>query len=239
MKQNMNLLNRLIGVIVKPQQTFKFLAERPLWIDALIIILVSWTIFSYFAAPYSLQDDIRILESSVKLRERVGESQFEQDLEKMKNFTRFELIRKKVIPVPFSLLFGFLISSLVLLGLGRLVSTKGKFMQIFSAYLHANLINSILGNCIRLFFAFSQKSVLTLTASPAIFFSGMDITSPAFVILSKFDFFQLWVYGVLSLGLSTIFRISIKKALIISYGFWFLKSLLYVLISLFVTQLMR
>lgn len=235
----MNLFNRLIGVFLKPQHTFKALSERPVWIDALVIILISWTIFSYFAAPYSLQDDIMILESSVKLRERVGENQYDQDLEKMKNLTRLEIIRKKVIPVPFTLLIGFLISSLVLLGMGRLASTEGNYIQILSAYLHANFINSILGNSVRLFLTFSQKSVLQLTTSLAIFFPNMEITSPAFIILSKFDFFQLWLYGVFGYGLSSIMKISVKKALFISYGFWFLKSLLYVLISLFVMQLMK
>lgn len=235
----MNLFNRLLGVFLKPQNTFKALSERPLWIDALIIILISWTLFAYFAAPYSLQDDIRILENSVKLRERVGETQYDQDLDRMKNMTRLELIRKKVIPVPFTLLIGFLLSSIVLLGMGRLLSTEGKYIQILSAYLHANFINSILGNIVRLLLTFSQKSVLKLTASLVIFFPNIEITSPAFIILSKFDFFQLWLYGILGYGLSFIMKISVKKALFLSYGFWFLKSLLYVLISLFVMQLMK
>jgi len=70
------------------------------------------------------------------------------------------------------------------------------------------------------------------TTSLALFFPKLEVTSTAFIILSQVDFFQLWLFGVLSYGLAIIFKIELKKALILSYGFWVLKSLFNIGISL-------
>jgi hypothetical protein len=64
------------------------------------------------------------------------------------------------------------------------------------------------------------------TTSLAILFPNLDYTSKAYIVLSQFDFFQLWLFGILGFGLSAIFKISLKRAMIISYGFWLMKSLL-------------
>jgi hypothetical protein len=60
----------------------------------------------------------------------------------------------------------------------------------------------------------------------------MEITSPSYVILAQFDFFQLWMFGILAFGLAAIFKIELKKALFVSYGFWTLKAAFTVALSL-------
>ena len=52
----------------------------------------------------------------------------------------------------------------------------------------------------------------------------MEVTSLSYAMLSQIDFFQLWLFGVLGFGLSFIFKIELKKALVIAYVFWLLKS---------------
>ena len=52
----MNVFNRFFGIIISPQQTAKALSEKPVWVDALIILLVVTAIFSYFMLPYQLKD---------------------------------------------------------------------------------------------------------------------------------------------------------------------------------------
>jgi len=42
---------RLIGVFIKPKETFNTLAEKPVWVDALIIVLIALAIYSYLIAP--------------------------------------------------------------------------------------------------------------------------------------------------------------------------------------------
>jgi hypothetical protein len=69
------------------------------------------------------------------------------------------------------------------------------------------------------------------------FFPQLEVTSVPYVLLNQFDFFQLWMFGILALGLKYIFQVDLKRALFISYFFWFLKSLLNIGLSLLITNL--
>ena len=126
---------------------------------------------------------------------------------------------------PLFYIVALLFQSLIILVLGRFVSTHGNYKQVFSALLHANFVDKLLGNAVRLIFALTRKSVMQTSTGLALFFPKMEITSNTYVILANIDFFQLWTFGILSYGLAAIFKIDVKKALFVSYGFWILKTL--------------
>jgi len=48
--------------------------------------------------------------------------------------------------------------------------------------------------------------------------------STPYVFLSQVDLFQLWTFWLFGIGLAAAFKISLKKGLLISFAFWFLKS---------------
>lgn len=235
----MTIIERIQGIFLNPQQTFPALSEKPLWKDAMILLLMAWVLFGYITGPYSLQDNVKFMESNVRLRERMGEEQFNKALENLRNPSPTSKILRLFVLSPLSLLIGLLLSSLVLLVMGRLTSTEGKFIQVFSAYLHANFIDKILGNAIRLVLVLLRKSYMQTTTSLALLFPNLEVTSSAYIILSQVDFFQLWMFGILGYGLSAIFKAPLKKALILSYSFWLLKSILYISISLVSMQFLR
>jgi hypothetical protein len=220
----MNFLSRFIGVLFSPQETFKTLSEKPVWIDALIVILIAIVLFTHLTMPYQIKDTAEMMEKSVKLKERLGEEGFEQTIERTKNPSKGSLIARVFVLTPLTIFIGFLIASLTIFVFGRLTSTEGKYVQVLSAYIYANLIDKILGNALRLFLILSRKSVFQTSTSLAIFFPHMEVTSLPYAMLSQIDFFQLWLFGVLGFGLSYIFKIELKKALVISYVFWLLKS---------------
>lgn len=224
----MDLFNRLQGIFFNPKLTLKAISERPIWIDALIILLIAWALFNYITNPYLQKDTVQLLESSDKLLERMGEDRFNEMIERTKNPTKARVLLSNFLQKPATLLIGFLFSSLIILAMSRMFSTEGNYKQVLSAVLHANFIDKILGNALRLVLIITRKSFMQTTTSLALFFPKLEITSPAFIILSQVDFFQLWLFGVLGLGLSSIFKIELKKALILSYSFWVLKSLLYI-----------
>lgn len=228
----MNFVNRFQGVFFNPQQTFKALSEKPVWKDGLIILLVAAAIFAYLIAPYSHKDNVQFFENSVKLKERMGEERFNAELEKMRNAPRNRILMRSVLPAPITLAVGFLISSLVILVMGRLTSTEGKYVQVFSCYLYANFIDKILGNALRLLLILSRKSVMQTTTSLSLLFPRLEVTSPTYIVLSQVDFFQLWLFGIFGFALSYIFKIDFRKALFISYGFWVIKSILYIVMGL-------
>ncbi len=221
----MNFISRFLGTFFDPRRTFTALSEKPVWVDALIVLLIVVTVFSYLIAPYQRQDSVKLIEdSAAKMKQRFGEEGYNRALERAQSAS---LARTLILP-PVFLLVGFLFSSLIILGLGRLTSTQGNYVQVFSALLHANFVDKVLGNAVRLGLILSRKSVMQTTISLAAFFPKLEVTSVAYIVLAQFDFFQLWLFGILGLGLASIFKISARKAMVISYGFWFLKSALYV-----------
>lgn len=234
----MNFFSRFQGIIFNPQPTFKRLSEKPVWVDALILLLIVSALLSYIISPYARQDNIRMFESNSRLQERLGEERFDEMLEGMRNPSKTRVILQSFLISPITLLIGFLISSLILLVLSRMTSSEGNYVHVFSVYLHANFIDKILGMGVKLIIILSKKSVMQAATSLALFFPKLEVTSPAFIVLNQFDFFQLWLFGILAYGLSHIFNIELKKALFVSYGFWLIKSLFYIGITLLGMRLM-
>jgi hypothetical protein len=227
----MTFFSRLSGVFFNPKDTFKALSEKPKWADMLIVLLILVAVYATLIAPYIPQDQIKLLESDAKGRAKMGEEAYNQQLKFWKDPPAFVAITG-IVMQPISLLIGFLIQTLIILGIGRLTSTEGKYIQFFSAFIHANAINLILGNALRVFLISSRESVFQTTTSLALFFPKLETMSPAYVVLTQVDFFQLWVFGILGFALSEIFKIELKKGLILSYSFWFIRSLVYITIGL-------
>jgi len=230
----MNFFDRLQGVFFNPKDTFKAVAEKPVWLDALIVILVTVTIFLAIISPYLQKDQIQVLKNNVELQERLGEESAQQSLKVLES-KGYRLILLVIVPSVFTIAILFL-QPLILLAMSRMVSTEGNYKQVLSVYLHANLIDKILGSVVRLILILTRKSVMQTTTTLAIFFPRMEVTSTGFIVLSQVDFFQLWMFGILGYGLSYVFKINSKKALFISYGFWFLKTLFNVGLGLLGSQ---
>jgi hypothetical protein len=221
----MNFASRLQGVFFSPQPTFKAISEKPVWVDALVVILILAAIFSYLIAPYADQDALKLLKDNVKFKERMKD-RYDSYIKNLENPSLASILLRNVLLSLVGLVIGLLIAGLVLLIMGRLTSTEGNFVLVFSALIHANFIDKILGGAVRLLLAFVRKSVIQTSTSLALVVPKAELTSTAFILLSQIDFFQLWMFGILGYGLSSVFKISVKKGMILSYSFWLLKSLL-------------
>lgn len=228
----MNFFQRLQGIFFSPQPTLKAISEKSVWVDALIVLLVLIGLFSFLTAPYLQKDSLQIMKGNIRMQERLGEENFNRMIERLENPSQSMVILQTFGIIPISFLVGLLFSSLIILVMGRFTSTEGKYVQVFSVLLHANFIDKILGNALRLILIFTRKSVMQTTTSLALFFPRLEVTSSAYLVLTQLDFFQLWLFGILGFGLSHVFKIELKKALVISYTFWLLKSLLYIALGL-------
>lgn len=235
----MNFLNAFLGIFLNPKQTFKALSEKTRWTEALIIILIALALFTYITAPYTQKDVLEVFENNIQLKERAGEDRYNEMLEKLKNPAPNERIIQSLLIAPLSMAVGFLFSCLILFGMGRLISTEGKYIQVFSGFLYANFIDKILGNAVRLLLILPKKTMMETSTGLALFFPHLEVTSTAFIILTQIDIFQLWMFGIFSYALSSIFNIEIKKALYISYGFWALKTLFSIAIGLLMASFLR
>ena len=224
----MSFFDRFQGVFFNPQPVFKALAEKPAWKDALIVLLIVMAAFSYITAPISQKDALNAFKDNVKLQDEMGKESFDKMIQGMENPSATGTILRSAVLNPVLMLVGWLIAGLIILILGRLVSTEGAFLPIFAAVLHANFIDKIFGTLVRLILIMTRKSVMQTSTSLALLIPGAEFTSTSYIILSQFDFFQLWMFGILGLGLAQIFKVSVAKGMTVSYGFWAIKSIVFI-----------
>ena len=144
-----------------------------------------------------------------------------------------------LVGTPAVVAVAMLIQASLLLVFGRFMSSGGTFKQVFAALLHATVINAFLGNGVRFVLVTMRKSVMQTSTSLALLFPHMEVTSAPYMILSQVDFFQLGLFGVLAYGLAAIFKINMRKALVLSYSIWFLKALANIGLGLWGMSFMR
>ncbi len=229
----MNLGQRFIGVFTGPKETFGGLAEKPVWLDAMVIVLLAAFLFGFLIAPFSARDAADLTDNSPKmkemLRQRLGEEGFAKYMDRIHKEAEAASSAYKIqsgVSVGLMTLIAVFLQSILLLVLGRLVSgsVQGNYRQLLSAMFHAGFINVVLGNALRFFLITAKQSVYKISTGLAVFFPKLEFNSTPFIVLNNIDLFQLWMFGVLGYGLSAIFKIDLKKSLIISYLFWALKA---------------
>lgn len=235
----MSLFKRLEGVFTSPRQVFEALAEKPVWVDALVIALVAIIATSLLVAPYMQQDQLELMRDNVKLKERMGDEAFARMIDNMENPSRARLIVQNFVTVPLFAFAALLLQSLFLLVMARFFSTQGRFVQVLSVLVHASLVDRLLGNAVRVALTLTRKSFMQTSTNLTLLFPRMEVTSTAFAVLSQVDLFQLWMFGILAFGLSAVFKIELKKALGLSYGLWFLKALINILVAVVSMSFLR
>jgi hypothetical protein len=221
----MNLIKRIEGVFFTPRPTFEGLAAKPVWVDTLVVVLLALIAFNFIVLPYMQKDQLALMKDNVALKERMGQDSYDKLIERTENPSKSGQVMQIFVTTPLFYLAALLLQSLILLILGRFLSTQGTYVQVLSALVHASLIDKLLGNAVRLVLALTRHSLMQTSTSLALLFPRMEVTSTSYIMLTQIDFFQLWMFGILAFGLAAVFKIQLKKALVLSYGLWFLKAL--------------
>lgn len=235
----MSLLKRLPGVFFEPRPTFEGIAARPVWIDALVVVLLALIAFNLVVAPLLQKDQLSLLKDNAALRERMGEDSYAKMIERTEHPSPAGRIVQTFVITPLYYLVAILLQSLFLLVLGRFMSTQGTYVQVLAALVHASFIDKLLGNAVRLVLGLTRGSLMQTSTGLALLFPSLEVTSTAYIVLAQFDLFQLWMFGVLAFGLAAIFKVTLKKALVLSYGLWFLKALVNIGMGLIGTAFLR
>ena len=235
----MNLFKRIEGVFFNPRPVFDGLAAKPVWVDALVVIIVALIAFNLVVAPYMQKDQLQLMKDNSALKERVGVESYDKMIQNMENPSARSRIIQTFVTTPLFYLIALLLQALILLILGRFLSSQGTYVQVLSVLLHASLVDKLFGNAVRMVLALTRKSLMQTSTSLALLFPKMEVTSTSYIMLSQVDFFQLWMFGILAFGLAAAFKIELKKALFFSYGVWFLKALVNVGIAMIGMSFLR
>lgn len=228
----MGFFKRMEGTFFSPKQLAPALAEKPIWVDVLVVCLLAVIIFSVIATPYQRQESAQIFRDSPKLKEKMGEAKFAETLAKMeKPAETADFVRSGAMAAIMTA-GAMLIQCLFLLMIGRFVSSQGTFVQVFAVYLNAALIDRLLGNAVRTALVLTKRSVIQVSTGLGLLFPGLPVGSPLYAVTAQIDVFQLWMFGVMAYGLAAVLKIDLKKALAVSYGFWLLKAAANVILSI-------
>jgi len=235
----MSLFKRLEGIFFNPRSVFDGLAAKPVWIDALVVVLLALIAFNLVVAPYMQKDQLRLMKDNSALKERIGVERYDQMIQDTENPSARSRIIKMFVMTPLFTLIPLLLQALILLILGRFLSSQGTYVQVLSVLLHASLVDKLFGNAVRMVLALTRKSLMQTSTSLALLFPRMEVTSTSYIVLAQVDFFQLWLFGILAFGLAAVFKIELKKALFFSYGVWLLKALVNVGIAMIGMSFLR
>ncbi|OGD19480.1 MAG: hypothetical protein A2W03_01010 [Candidatus Aminicenantes bacterium RBG_16_63_16] len=219
----LSFVRRLAGVFFRPARTFQSLADRPVWVGALVIVLVSGAAFSYLVFPFVQQDRLLAFkDTAAGFIEKHGEDQYAAAVARIEGESR---ALDAFVVRPMIALTIFLFISLIALGVGRAMSYRGHYLQVFSCFIHASLVTVIPGNAARLAKILARRSTVHVSTGLAALFPGLPAGSAAHAALSQADFFSLWMYGLFGLGLAATFKVGVKKGLAISYALWLFSGL--------------
>ncbi len=235
----MSLVKRIEGVFFNPRPTFDGLAAKPAWVDTLVVVLIALIAFTFVVSPYMQKDQLSLTKDNVALKEKMGETSYNKMIDRTEHPTTAGKIIQLFVQTPLFFIAALLLQTLILLILGRFMSTQGTFVQVLSVLVHASLVDKLLGNAVRAVLALTRQSVMQTSTSLALLFPKMEVTSTAYIMLTQIDFFQIWMFGILAFGLAAVFKLPLKKALVLSYGVWVLKAAINIGIGLIGMSFLR
>jgi len=210
----MSFFERVVGVFFNPRQTLEAVAEKPIWWDVLIVLLVSMSIYSALIMPLATRDALANYQTETGAPP--------PDFGQMPKW----ILVIGVIAGLFSIMVMVFLTCGIIYLMGRLFSTAGDFAKIIAVYLHASLVDSLLGNIIRLVLILMKKTIRVSTSLAVLLPADVPLRSFGYILLSQFDFFRLWAFGILAFGLSAVFKVDRKKALWIAFLSWLIITLL-------------
>jgi len=210
----MNFGDRVLGVFFNPRQTLEAVAEKPVWWDVLIVLLVAMSVYTALIMPFATREALANYQSPTG----APPPDFSQ-------MPKWVLAIGMIAGLVSILVMVFLACGVIYL-VGRLFSPVGDFAKIVAVYLHAGLVDSLLGNIVRLALILVKKSMRVSTSLAVLLPAEVPLRSFWYILLSQFDFFRLWAFGILAFGLSAVFKVDRKKALGIAFLSWLILTLL-------------
>ena len=212
---------RLIGVLHEPTKTFRAIGARPTWGLALVVLLVISIVLTFLVAERINWTEFAQQSIADSGRELTPE-QTEKQIEIVE---KFGSVMAWIGPIV--MLLGFGVMTLVFwLGL-KVMSGELSFKQSFSVVLHGMapywLVSSLLSLPIVLGKGEIGPDELEkggYLMSNAAFLAPEGASKALVSLLSSLDLFSFWSLALLTVGLSTVGKVSKAKAAIVAVGLW-------------------
>ncbi len=222
--------HNLLGVIRSPGKTISQVMEKKKWVAVFLLILTVSAIATYMTYPITKAEQAKLLKNS-EFAARMSEDQ----LESLDKFTPAQRLAGALFPVPITALTMVIAAFFVYLFF-KIGGAEGSYMNFFSGIVHASVIDMVLGGIVKSLLIISQKSILVST-SLSLLSPTASFRSLSYLLLSQFDLFSIWYLSALALGVAQFARISPRKSLGITAGYFLFKGIVVVAFSYFTLRL--
>ncbi|MCX7710952.1 MAG: YIP1 family protein [Clostridia bacterium] len=201
--REMNVLQRMIGIIVNPVETMKSIAEKPTMLFAVILMAAAPALLYFLRA--SLYGDFMkyIMEMTMASSNSSAQVTPEQMQASIGIYTKLGPVIAGV-----GGLFGWFVGAAVLFGIMKIFKGQGTFKQYLSITAFASVIMSVY---YLLSLALSYVTgTLLLNSSLALLVPDMkgELT---YGLLRILDLFYVWHYAVIGIGVAVVSKVSKAK----------------------------
>ena len=210
-------MQRIVGALFSPDETFSDIARKPDILIPLLIILVISMITGIVLAPRLEFDSLRP-QMAAKNPNLAPE-----DLDRMVKMAG-AVGKVSAYASPLIALVSFVVIAAVLLLAFRLFGGEGTFRQAFSIVTYAWIPRVIQGVILTVIIAVKGTAdvndIPTLVRSNPAFLVDMADHPVLFSLLSTFDVFTLWTVALLIIGFAYMSRFSRTRSATIILSIW-------------------
>jgi hypothetical protein len=216
---------RIVGVLMAPNETFASIARQPDWVVPLVIILVVSLLTGVLIAQHVNFNDLA--REAMEMNPRTAQLPSDR-VDTMVRFTA-GMMKVSAYASPFLSIVILLVVAGAMLLTFRMFGGEGNFKQAFSATTYGwypRLIKGILGGAVIL----SRKSISIfdlqnpLLSNLGFLFDPKSNPLP-YALASSVDLFTIWSVVLLLIGFSALSRLSRARSAAIVVGWWIIVNL--------------
>ncbi len=203
--KEMNFFQRVLGVIVSPEDTMKNLSNKPRVLFPIIMI--------------ALTPAILLLLNLQGYKEYIKEMNL-QTFTKMNIEATAEMLEKQantsliggMVGGPIFSIGGWLLGTLILFGIIKIFGGQGRYKQYLSVtgYAYVIMVISSILTTIISYIIGSYNPEVSMT-SLAILFSKDSVDSFIYTIFRQIEIFSIWHYVVIAIGVLVVSKVSKTK----------------------------
>ncbi len=211
-------LKALIDVWFDPRKMFqKVLSHKKFWIP--IVVIITFSIPQIIVtAKIVHQDRIKYIQMNPKLNDNLKMNA----LERMKEFNAKKIIIRQSISMIIVMFIALFVVSGLLLFIATLFGGDIRYAETLTIVSYSNYIDWLWGGILKTILTVIKGTGIGVSTGLSMFVSSEPF-SPTYRILSNIDFFNIWSYIVIAIGLSYLMKIDLKKGIMISFIVYFIK----------------
>ena len=213
-KKEMGVFEKIAGIFISPRETFEALDQKPSWLVPFLIIVVMTLGMTMLTRDIGMQD----MMAKFQARE-MPQEQIDKIAAQSEGIGKY--IQMVLIPVATLAVWAIFAGILLFCG-NTLLGGSAKFKKVFSMMSWSSLVGA-LAIIVNTAIILSKGTTQGVTTSLAVLLPvpGLsDKPSIFYRLLSKFDLFTIWSLILWTIGLSVIYKFTMKKSAGLVIALW-------------------